>query len=151
PYSGITAGFTSEGLASRGMKLLGREEVALGSGPGLLAQIEQPAGGITWKKWIRAFGDESATTLVVAAYPAESAKELEAPLRQAVLSARPSATAADRDEGLLFRVEESEDLVVIHRVGNLLLLAPPGSAIPVPNQVPVLIVGSSIAPATRPS
>lgn len=151
PYSGVTGGFTSEGLASRGMKLLTLEDLPRGSGPGLLAQIEQPAGGIVWKKWIRAFGDESATTLVVATYPTEAAGVLEAALRHAVLSARPAADAPARDEGLLFRVVESEELVVIHRVGNLLLLAPPGSAIPIPNQVPVLIVGSSIAPATRPS
>lgn len=151
PYSGVTGGFTSEGLASRGMKLLALEDLPLGSGPGLLAHIEQTAGGVVWKKWIRAFGDETATTLVVATYPANTAEVLEAALRHAVLSARPAAEAPSREEGLLFRVDESDDLVVIHRVGNLLLLAPPGSTIPVPNQVPVLIVGSSIAPATRPS
>lgn len=146
PYSGITAGFSDEGLASRGMRLLSREDLPLGARTGLLAAIEQSAGGVMWRKWIRVFGDESATTLVVGTYPATEAAQLADVIRRAVLSARPTSAPGARDEGLTFSVEESAELVVIHRVGNVLMLAPPGSQLPLGKDVPVLIVGSSIAP-----
>lgn len=146
PYSGVTGGFTAEGLATRGMRLLSREELPQAAHRGLLVALEHPADGVVWRKWIRAFGDEDGTTVVVATYPAAEAAQLADVLRRAVLSARPTKAPADRDEGLMFSVDESAELVVIHRAGNLLMLAPPGTQIPVGNDVPKLIVGSSIAP-----
>ncbi len=146
PVEGVTAGFTKEGLLSRGMTLVSSEEATLAGLPGRLFSVTQIANGATFEKWMAAFGNSSATVLVVATYPQALAAELRAPLRSAVLSAtwKPDAKL-DPFEGLSFRIRESEHLKIQNRVQNMLLLAHPERSPSSPSQ-PFAVVASSLSP-----
>lgn len=141
----VTAGFTAEGLASQGMILVQTETLSILGHEGRLISASQSAHSIDWLKWIVISGDSEKTTLVVATYPEAQREQFAEVLRAAVLSAQPAATPAGIGDGLLFTIEETAELVIVHRMGNLLLLGPPGSEIPIPSSSPVLVVGSSIA------
>lgn len=146
PFSQITAGFTREQMAPRGMTLRGSEPLTVDGRQGMLLSITQSARGVAFDKWILAFGDDSTAVLVTGTYPQARAGELGEPIKQAVLSARlRTAGPADRFEGLGFRIAEGSRLRIATRMGNLLLLNETGT---LPNAVPgspVLVVGSSFS------
>ena len=145
PPEKVTAGFTAEMLLSRGMTLRSSEETTLAGQPGRLLAVTQTAGGVTYEKWMAAFGNATATVLVVATYPQAVAADLKASLRAAVLSAtwKPEAQL-DPFEGLSFRIRESEHLKIQNRVQNMLLLATgPGPNAPAQ---PFAVVASSFSP-----
>ncbi len=146
PVEAVTAGFTAEGLLSRGMTLRSSEEVTVAGGPGRLISVTQVANGATFEKWMAAFGNSSATVLVVATYPQTLASELRAPMRSAVLSAtwKPEAKL-DPFDGLSFRIRESKHLKIQNRVQNMLLLAHPARS-PSSLLEPFAVVGSSHSP-----
>lgn len=146
PVEGVTAGFTAEGLLSRGMTLRSSEEATVAGRPGRLISVTQVANGATFEKWMAAFGNSSATVLVVATYPQTLASELRAPMRSAVLSAiwKPDAKL-DLFDGLSFRIRESDHLKIQNRVQNMLLLAHPARSPSSPSE-PFAVVGSSHSP-----
>ena len=145
-FSQVTAGFTREQMAPRGMTLRESRPHTVDGRAGLLLAITQSANGVAYDKWILAFGDDSAVVLVTGTYPQARAGELSEPIKQAVLSARLStAGPADRFEGLGFRISEGSRLRIATRMGNLLALNETGT---LPNPAPgapVLVVGSSVA------
>lgn len=148
PLAEARQGMTVEMMAPRGMKLLGSETVSLdGGGEATLLDVEQTAGGRVARKWMAVFGDETQTTTVIATYPPDRAATLAAPLRQAVLSARRSATAPDPLAGLPFTVAGSGPLQVAQRVANALLLTRDGKpGVAAPGE-PVLVVAASLSAA----
>ena len=50
-------------LAQQGMTLISREAIQINQQPGILAQIEQDAHGLTFRKWVLIFGQNSKTTM----------------------------------------------------------------------------------------
>jgi hypothetical protein len=146
PVEGVTAGFTAQGLLSRGMTLRSSEEATVAGRPGRLLSVTQVANGATFEKWMAAFGNSSATVLVVATYPQTLASELRAPMRTAVLSATWNPDAKlDHFDGLSFRIRESEHLKIQNRVQNMLLLSHPSRSPSAPSE-PFAVVGSSHSP-----
>jgi hypothetical protein len=146
PVEQVTAGFTSEGLLSKGMTLRSSEDATVGGRPGRLISATHVANGTTFEKWMAAFGDSSATVLVVATYPQTLGAELRAPMRTAVLSATWKAdTEINPFDGLPFRIRESEHLKIQNRVQNMLLLARPTRSPNSPSE-PLAVVGSSHSP-----
>lgn len=150
PASEILAAFTREQLAPRGMTLRSSEPRTVAGRTGLLIALSQSAAGTTYDKWIVAFGDSVGATLVTATYPQAHAAELSEPMKQAVLSARPSADGpADPFEGLRFSIDPGPRLRIATRMGNVLLfneggtLPASGGADPA---APFLTAGSSFSP-----
>jgi hypothetical protein len=146
PVEEITAGFTAEGLLSRGMTLLSSEEATVAGLRGRLFSVTQMANGATFEKWMAVFGNSSATVLVVATYPQTLASELRTTMRSAALSATWNPDAkVDLFDGLSFRIRESEHLKIKSRLQNTLLLAPPEHSSGSPAE-PFVVVGSSHSP-----
>jgi hypothetical protein len=146
PFEQVTPGFTAEGLLSKGMTLRGSEDATVGGRPGRLVSVTQVANGATFEKWLAAFGNSSATVLVVATYPQTLASKLRAPMRSAVLSATWTPDAElDPFDGLSFRIRESEHLKIQNRVQNTLMLAPPARSPSSPTE-PFAVVGASHSP-----
>ena len=84
----VTQAFEPGPMASKGMKLLGKEALTLDGGQAVLAHLEQEYAGVTYRKWMLALGDEQGSALVTATYRAEQEARESASLKAAVLSAR---------------------------------------------------------------
>lgn len=115
---------TKPQLASRGMVLLDSEQVDSAIGPSLLLHISQNAQGIEFRKWMLVGGNSSDTVLLTATVPATLAGELQARLRQCLLTARwEPLRQVDPRAGVAFTVSESPDLRIAKSVmGSALLL-----------------------------
>jgi hypothetical protein len=145
PYDQVSAGMNKEGLLTKGMTLLTRQDVKYGDRAGLLLSMSQTTRGTELLKWMGIFGGGDSTVLVVASYAKVLAKELGEPLRASVLSARWSGGAAPGHyDGLTFRVVESASLKIASRMGNLLLLTLAGRKGVVKPEEPMLVVGSAM-------
>ena len=72
PFQEVSAGFTEENLAPRGMKLQNREEVELYGYPGFWIDLEQEANGMVFSKHILVYGDSSQTTMINGVFLADS-------------------------------------------------------------------------------
>jgi len=143
-FSAVTAGFTREQMAPRGMTLRESHAQTVEGRPALLLAITQTANGITFDKWILAFGDDSTAVLVTGTYPQASADRLGEPIRQAVLSARRSAGPLDPFDGLGFRITEGPRLRIAKRMSNMLMLNEGGTPGNLASGAPMLVVGSSL-------
>ncbi len=145
-FSQVTAGFTREQMAPRGMTLRGSESLTVDGRPGMLLSITQSARGVVFDKWILAFGDDSTAVLVTGTYPQSRAGQLGEPIKQAVLSARLStAGPADPFEALGFRITEGSRLRIATRMGNVLALNETGTLPDDTPGSPILMVGSSFS------
>lgn len=129
PFALATAGFTTEGLATRGMKLLSKSEAQVGEYPGLLIEVEQNGYGLLFRKWLTAFGDKDLTVVVTASFPATEADSLSAKLKAAVLTARynKQLKIADPVENLPFTISGSTDLKVAGVIQNTLVMNATGA------------------------
>lgn len=148
PASGILEALTGENLATKQMTLVSQEAMRFGNFDGQLVAVTQPAYGDTFVKWLGGFGDDEVTVIVVASCPEGVAATWSERLRLAVLSTRlePAATPGLFD-GLDFRVDNGPSLEVSERVSNMVLLSRGGKPGPLGAHEPLLIVGSSLAPA----
>ena len=72
PFQEVSAGFTEENLAPRGMKLQFREEVELYGYTGFWIDLEQEANGMVFSKHILVYGDSSQTTMINGVFLADS-------------------------------------------------------------------------------
>lgn len=140
PFAQATAGFQKQTLAGRGLTLLSRESRPLASAPGLLLHLTQRATGLTFEKWIYAFGDARQTVLVTATFPKEAAAKFSASLKATVVGARwDRARAVDPFGDLRFRLTAQPPLQFAHRVGNMLLFTE-GGRFPQPSPNAALFV-----------
>jgi hypothetical protein len=90
PFAEVTKGLTTQGLASRGMKLLSTRKLKIGGADALLLSVSQVIAApekTEYRKWMLVFGDGKRTSMVTAAFPASFADELSEPLKACVLSA----------------------------------------------------------------
>jgi hypothetical protein len=90
PFEEVTKGFTTQGLASRGVKLLSTKKLKIAGADALLlgaSQVVAAPEKTEYRKWMLVFGDGKRTSMVVAAFPASLADELSEPLKACVLSA----------------------------------------------------------------
>lgn len=148
PVTAITAGLTAEGLATRGMTLLGSEEATISGRPARLLRVSQTAQGVVFEKWMLAFGSAEHTVLVVGTFPRDSADDLREPIKQSLLTTRWNLESTPGTfDGLRFRVEETATLRIAGRVSNNLMLTKGGVKGPLPAGEPLLVVGSSMGGA----
>jgi hypothetical protein len=87
PQSEIAKAFAVPGPIAEGMTVLHTQSLQACGGAGQLAQVSQPVSGTLYHKWILICGDENATLILNAVYPASDEETLSAPFRAAVLSA----------------------------------------------------------------
>jgi hypothetical protein len=146
PFAAVRAGLTAEGLATRGMQLLSTEDVRIGSDEAVLMAASQQVGGVPVRTWMGLFGSDTATVMVIAAYPEAVAGKMSALLRRAVLSAawHPDAVV-DSFDGLPFRLREGRTLKISARISNTLMLTRGGTTGPQPPAEPLLVVGASLS------
>ena len=64
PFSEVSKGFTTEMMASRGMKLNEKKEVLVNAQKGYLIDLEQEANGMFFFKSVLIFGNEQSTTMI---------------------------------------------------------------------------------------
>ncbi len=149
PFALATAGFTTEGLASRGMKLLSRADVQVGDYPGLLLEVEQSGYGIVFRKWLTAFGDKDITVVVTASFPLDKADTLSSALKSAVLTARydKQLKIANPIDNLPFTVSGTTNLKIAGVIQNTLMMNASGE-MPKPGKLPtkksVFVVGRAL-------
>ncbi len=145
-YRKMSGGFTVDGLATKGMELLERENILAEGRPALLMRIRQEAHGRKFLKWIALFGNASTTVMVTASFPESTAGSLDGPLKEAVLSTRWQAREKKGDlEGLPYRLDPPPGLVLATRLQNDLLFARDGSVPQNNPDDPILVVGYSIS------
>jgi hypothetical protein len=144
PAAEVGAGFTKEGLAKRGVTLVGSETVSVSGRDARLMQAVQAVEGKPVEKWIVLLGDGSRSVLITASFPSGAAKTLRQPLKQALLSATwsPELVVGPFD-GLSFRITEGAQLKIASRTGNMLLLTENGAKPPVAAGAPFAIAGAS--------
>ncbi len=145
PYSKVTMGFTKQGLSTKGMKLIEKKDIKLGTDDAILLHVSQKAYGTEYLKWMAALGDETETLLIVATFPKSFESTLSGPLKTSVLSARWNKNAqTDFFEGLTFRVSGDGGLEIATKIGNNIILAPGGSIPSKSKDDPVAIMGASV-------
>jgi hypothetical protein len=123
PLSATTSGLTAEGLASKGILLLGSKAVTAGGREALLVKALQKVGEAEFRKWMLVGGDGKRTVMIVATFPTTATDALNVPLVRSLLSASWVADSVPFVfEGLLFQVTPSARLKIAARMTNVLLL-----------------------------
>ncbi len=146
PYSQVTAGFNEASLKTRGITLIGKENITIDGYKGLLLQATQSTNSIVFMKWITVFGDEKETILIAATFPRDIAKNLSQPLKTAVTSAKWLRNkAVDPFADLKFAVTDTPNLKFAKRVQNALLYTKNGMIATGSANDPILVVTESIS------
>jgi hypothetical protein len=144
PVAEIRKGMTREGLATRGMTLMGSREVKIPAGNALLVLVGQKAAGAEFRKWILVVGDEKQTEMIVGTFP-RAAGDLSGPIKRALLAVSWAGSArTDWFEGLTFRVDSTPKLRLANRTGNTLNFSETGRAGPFGPRDALLFVGNSV-------
>jgi hypothetical protein len=143
PVLETMSGFTKEGLAGKGMNLLGEERFSFGEFEGRLLSVSQKAQAIVFRKWIGVFGDTQRTILVTAAFPSTSPTNLSFDLKKAVMSARMLTNKANPADALIFDLNPAGTLKVAKIIGNTLALSQDGKFPVNKLEAPVMLVGAS--------
>lgn len=143
PYQSIVEGFTKEALKTRGMTLISKETIDFNNSKATLINLTQPANGTTYIKQMLIFGDTKGTILVNGIYP-ETAKDIEAKIKEALLSTVYSAAQSDNPlDVAAFTVDiKGTDFKLVKYISGSLLYSTDGK---LPTENPTLIVGNSIA------
>lgn len=145
PAAQVSAGFTAEGLATKGMRLISAERATIARREARLILVAQSAAGLEFQKWIAVFGDGGQTVILIASFPAARAASLAGPLKRTLLAARWDPTAqVGAFEGLPFRVRETAVLKITDRLANAILLTAGAAGSPVAPEDPLVVVGTSL-------
>lgn len=146
PITAVAAGLTPEGLASRGWTWLDSENVTIGGRPARLVHFTQVALGVTYEKWILAFGTTEQSVIIVGTFPREQADAFRAPVKQSLLSTRWDPTmSVGMLDALPFHIQETSTLRISSRVSNGIVLTNGGVKGPIPADEPLLVVSASVS------
>lgn len=146
-YAELRAGFTREGLASRGMRLIEMKDVAVAGAPALLLHVAQHADGFDFRKWMLLAPRGNQSVLVVGTFPRTAPASLGEAVRLAVLSTSTTTGQTDPMAGLPFRVDAGSSLKLAQRMGNMLVLTRSGSMARTSAQEPFYVIGPSVGSA----
>lgn len=123
PFDQVSAGFTEEMLASRGMVLLDKQPATVGGKDAFYVELDQNSQGLTFTKSILIYGDSTETTIINGISVKDSVA-LGISIRESVRSAviDRGVRAKPRTE-LTFTVDEAAgNLQFISVIGNGVLL-----------------------------
>ena len=144
-YSKISSGFTKEGFASKGMKLLNQEKASFGEFKGNLFLLSQESNGITYHKWTGAFGDEKTSYIINGAFPSELQETLSETMKQSVLSARITTKQGGLGSALKFKVSSVGDMKISSEFANSLILSKGGKFPSKKPDDPRMVIAPSIS------
>ncbi|MBK5144243.1 hypothetical protein I2494_11020 [Budviciaceae bacterium BWR-B9] len=146
PLEEIKHAFIPDLMKTEGVRLLGTEEATSHEGKVWLYKIGQTANNQQFNKWILLQGDSKRSLMLVGTYPAAE----EAKLGDAIKRSLISMDLAKEEEGKLnldalgYSVQESDNLKIIRRVNNMLILSLSGDAAPAAAGVqPMMVIASS--------
>jgi hypothetical protein len=146
PYSEMTAGFTKEALATKGMNLLSKKEISLDGRPGVLLHVGQEARSTAFLKWMVITGSEKETLLVTATFPEEMKAQFSSVMEQSALSVKWDAEAKiDPLDGLNYSFEDDPSLKLAKRFSNMVMFTKDGALAGKPTNDPFFIIGSSVS------
>jgi hypothetical protein len=149
PYDQVSAGFTKENMAPRGLTLLDKSESKVGDKAGILVHFQQSAAGIKFEKWSLVFGDETHTTLITATFPVEHAARLSAPLKAAVLSTRlEKSEPAEPFADLPFTLAQPEKLKLATAISRSVLYTLDGKLPAKSPEDPIFVAAPSLGKFT---
>lgn len=142
PYSAVTAGFSDKRqMQARGMTLIGNSSVKVDGQTAMLLEVEQPAYGTLFRKWMLVIERPAGTALIVASFPkaeAEQGGELKAAILAAVFG-KPS----DPAHALAFVATPVTPFQVAKVMGQSMILSP-GGRFPLKDEnAPFMVLGLS--------
>ncbi len=140
----LAQAFEAGPMASKGMKLLGKESVPIEGGKAVLVHLEQESAGTTFRKWMLALGDEKSTALITATFRQELEERESAPLKAAVLTARRNLTAEAPPVEPVFTLQQTPGLSRAHQVQNAVLYTADGKLEGHAPGEPLLVVAPSL-------
>ena len=141
PLEEFRAGLTDQAMRERGAMLLSTESLGIEGRPATIHHVRQELAGVSFRKWLLVFGDETHTVMVTASTPEPLAEQLEPVLLAALRDTRwEPENELDLLAGLPFRVEETATLKFSNRVANLLSLTRDGRRNAVGADEPLLVV-----------
>lgn len=150
PYAQVKVGVgDATMLRARGMELLEKEDLPLGKHGGLLVLVYQEAQGRKVKKWMRLFGDDDRSVLVLATAPLAMADSWMPVLKESLLSIAWGEAAELPDdvfEGLSFRLKDLAGMQPQSRLGAMVGLTPDGEADLEKKGKPLFSVGPAVSP-----
>lgn len=85
PFREVSQAFTPEGLKTKQMVQITREDITINEKKGILLKTEQQAHGITYTKYVLLFGDDEGSIMINGTFP-KQLPTLEAPVKEALLS-----------------------------------------------------------------
>lgn len=145
-FSKLTEGFNTDILATKGMKLIDKQQRKIEDYPALLMQAAQNAGGQDFRKWITVFGDDKESVIVTATIPENhpDLDKISESLKKIVMNpVWKRDVKVDKFANLLFSVEACAPFKFTERIQNSLLFTIDGK-IPLPDNEPVFVVGQSL-------
>jgi hypothetical protein len=148
PYTELSAVFTDDKMATKGMLLLEKKDVSFGEKKGILLHVKQGVNSDVFLKWIGFTGNESESVMITATFPEEAKTELDSSLEKSVLSARWDAgLKMDLSEGLDFTIKDDPVMKQAGKIGKSLLFTKDGT---IPKSKPTtrdpfLVIGPSVS------
>lgn len=146
-YAELRAGFTREGLVSRGMRLIEMKDVAVAGAPAQLIHVTQHAAGIEFSKWMLLAPRGNESVLVVGTFPRTAPAAFGEAVRLAVLSTSTTTGQTDPMANLPFHVDAGSRLKVAQRMGNMLVLNRSGTMARTSQEEPLYVIGPSVGKA----
>ncbi|MCD1125360.1 hypothetical protein LPW36_04860 [Jinshanibacter sp. LJY008] len=152
PLEEIKHSFIPDLMKTEGVRLLGTEEAVSHEHKVWLYKIGQTANNQQFNKWILLQGDSKRSLMLVGTYPAAE----EAKLGDAIKRSLIGMELAQGEEGKLnldalgYSIQESDNLKIVRRVNNMLILSLPGDAAPAPAAAgvqPMMVIASSYSKA----
>ena len=146
PVEPIRAAMTAQALRGQGMTLLSSSRAVAGGIVGTLYSVREQIRGKSYRKWMALFGNDREAVLLTASFPEALASELAEPLKTSLLGSGWNPRARiDQQDGLRFRLREREDLRVLQRAGNMLVLGDPARRARPAALDPMLVAGEALS------
>jgi hypothetical protein len=144
-FAELIKGFSdAEKMQAQGMVLLEKSSVIVDGQKAMLFHLEQSAHGTQFKKWALVVDRSGSTTFILATYlRAESANQ-EQLLKKAVLSTT-FGKKTDPMDALSFSVNLEAPFEIAKVMGNNLLISPNGQFPVKDDNIPIMVVGISVA------
>lgn len=125
PYADVIKVFSAEELATRGMRLLSKDNVTASGRAALLLNVAENTTAASIFRWTLVIGDYQETFMVNGTYPKDQETQLSAGLRDAVLSTRwMKRDEADPFVNFRFAVTPSPKLTFAKELETLLAFTP---------------------------
>ena len=144
PYIEVTSGFSNKRqMQARGMTLLDHSLVKIENQRAMLLNVEQPAYGTMFRKWMLVVDRPGSTALIVASFPkseAEQGEQLKASIL-AISFGKPSDPAAS----LAFVAKSIVPFEVAKIMGQNMLLTPNGRFPLKGENIPFMTLGMSVS------